>query len=67
MKYIVTVLDPAKEPPAVAILYCGRYWDRACNAVTRVAISRFRGKGFMLRVLTSRDDGTVESSHDTPI
>lgn len=66
VKYFVTVIDPVKDPPAIAIMYCGKYWGKACSAVTRMAMTRFRGKGYILRVSTSRD-GTVESIQDLPI
>lgn len=65
-KYFVTVIDPAKDPPAIAIMYCGHHWDKACSAVTRMAMTRFRGKNYILRVLTTRD-GAVDSVQDLPI
>lgn len=65
MKYLITVLDLRREPPAIAVLYCGRRPVRI-GPTLELARQRFAGRDLRIRIVTSQD-GEVISIADGPI
>jgi hypothetical protein len=62
-KYLITVIDPKREPGAVDVLYNGRDWDEARAAVEQ---ARANYRGLKLRITIS-EGREIISIRDTPI